>query len=164
LAEQRFLHGFGSSKYGSRYIEVNGPRAVYFGEDKEVALHECIVTTGQADPRRFPPHIIFSVNVALASILDLGEVSVQVRLGTSMTELVEPWRLKQARKEVVPTQILGKVIFESGRYEAIRYPSAQLPGHSCMVVFYERVVAPSLIEIVDPEGHIYERIPIAPPA
>jgi hypothetical protein len=38
LTEQRFLRGFGSSKYGARYTPVDGPRTVYFGEDTEVAL------------------------------------------------------------------------------------------------------------------------------
>lgn len=159
LTEQRFLHGFGSSKSGARYTPVAGPRTVYFGEDKEVALEECILTGSVGDANAFPPLIIFSARVSLISLLDLGDLEIQKLLGTSEKELVEPWRLKQARKEEVPTQVLGKVACESGRYEAIRYPSARLRGHYCVVVFNERVISPSFVEIIDPDGHIYERIP-----
>ena len=159
LSEQRFLHGYGSSKHGARYTPINGPRAVCFGEDRDGALAESILTGNLNDPMQFPPHIIFSVKVSLASLLDLGDLTIQQQLETSEPELVEPWRLKQARGELVPTQILGKIVCESGRYQAIRYPSAQLRGHYCVVVFNEHVVAPSFVEIIDPDGNLRERIP-----
>jgi RES domain-containing protein len=95
----------------------------------------------------------------LDSVLDISKKEIQETLATTLQEIKAPWRLSQARGELVPTQTFGQAVFDSGRYQAIRYPSAKVPDKTCIVIFIERLNPPSFIEIYDPHGNLKERIP-----
>ena len=113
----------------------------------------------RAVPRLAPPVILFQVRVELDRVLDLTNEHVQAALKTDTTELIATWRLRQSRGIAVPTQNLGRHVFNGGRFQAIRYPSARDSEGKCLAVFPERVVAPSLVEVFDPYGELIGRIP-----
>ena len=83
---------------------------------------------------------------------------MQARVGTNAAELVAPYLLEALKGETA-TQQLGRLTYLSGRFEAIRGPSAQRPGGHTIAVFSERVVAPSKLEVYDPDGILTEELP-----
>jgi hypothetical protein len=116
---------------------------------------------------RYPPWAVFAVEGFLSEALDLTDPFVQTQLGTSVAELTGDWRYSQtlflAGKGLLPpTQLLGKLAFESGRFVAIRYPSAKRTGRGLGVaVLADRLKAtpPSYLEVYDPHRRIRQRIP-----
>lgn len=116
---------------------------------------------------RTPPWVLFAVEGFLEKVLDLTEPAIQSRLGTSLAELTGDWRFSQAlhsRGEgpLPPTQLLGKLAYESERIGAIRYHSAKNTGQGFgFVVFSDRlhVRQASFLEVYDPHGLIRQRIP-----
>jgi RES domain-containing protein len=153
------LHGYGSPQYGARYTPVGGPRCIYLGEDPETALQEAILSGEPVDPGRFPPKVVCAVTGELTSVLDVTQKEIQASLGTTREELTAGWRMLQRLGQRVPTQLLGAAVFETGRYQAIRFPSARAQGKACYVVFNDRVIPPSYLEIYDPERRLLDRIP-----
>ena len=65
---------------------------------------------------------------------------------------MKPWRESQDifEKEAY-TQKLGRRIFESDKFEGIRYPSAKVNGEYNNVIFPDRLKRKSRINIYDPE-------------
>ncbi|WP_156345443.1 RES family NAD+ phosphorylase [Verrucomicrobium spinosum] len=62
--------------------------------------------------------------------------------------------------EKSPTQELALAAYASGRIAAIKYGSAKHPGGVNLVVFPDRLVAPSTdyLEVYDPHGSLPQRI------
>jgi RES domain-containing protein len=137
---------------------------LYMAEDRETAFAEAHQIGASIkrqqpaadDPRR--PTVVVSVKVSLDSALDVSDPAVQAALGTDLGELLRPWRRAQCRGPV-PTQQLGLATFASGRFQAIRYPSARLRGRCCLAIFTDRVVPPAYVEVYDPDRNIDQRIP-----
>ena len=55
---------------------------------------------------------------------------------------------------VAPTQALGTVAYDQGRFEALRVPSAQDPKASNLVVFPDRLRPGSQVRVYDDSGLI----------
>jgi hypothetical protein len=133
-------------------------------EDQTTALAEALRVgavirrsrASTAEPHR--PTVLVSAVARLESVLDLGAPGVQEALDTSRSELLRPWRLAQ-RRGPVPTQELGAAIFASGRFQALRFPSAQLDARCCLAIFPDRLREPAFVEIYDPDGNIRQRVP-----
>lgn len=150
---------------GARYTPIGGPASLYMAEDVATTLAEVsgisatILSLHPALAPPTPPIVLITARVSLESVLDVTIEGVRAALGTSLTELLATWRMRQNRGQVVPTQQLGQAVFESGRFQAIRYPSHKSPGKACLVMFPDRITDPSFIEVHDPIGNLRQRIP-----
>lgn len=110
---------------------------------------------------------MFAVTGVLEKILDLTDPRVQSRLGTSFSELVEPWRVPQARYlrgegPFPPTQLLGQVAYETGSILGMKFDSAKNANEGFnVVVFSDRLTrgGSSFLEVHDPHGFIRQRLP-----
>jgi len=78
-----------------------------------------------------------------------------------MQELTGEWRVTQVEGQEAPTQVLGRVAFQSERFDAIRFPSSKNPGGVCVAVFAERLTADgrAFIAVYDPDDNLAQRIP-----
>ena len=160
------LYARSSSDRGARFTARGGPETLYMAEDITTAYREVDRTYRKVEgleprvvPPVAPPVILFSIQVELERVLDLGNAALQAALGTPPAELTATWRLRQSRRLPVPTQTLGQLVFASGRFQAIRYPSARDADGFCLALFPERVMAPSLVEVYDPYGELVGRLP-----
>jgi len=145
--------------------------AAYLASDPLTALEEvgAIFDSPNTPPStlRTPPWTVFAVDGVLEKVLDLTDLRVQNRLGTSTTELTGNWRYSQSlhlqgHGPLPPTQLIGKLAHESGRIIAMRYHSAKRTGQGVgFVVFSDRLVAKasSFLEVYDPNDKIRQRLP-----
>lgn len=63
---------------------------------------------------------IFHVRCALDYVLDLTDPDVCASLGITEKDLFAPW---ETAKRPTATQRLGELVWQSGRFDAIRFPS-----------------------------------------
>ncbi|MBI3827297.1 MAG: RES family NAD+ phosphorylase [Candidatus Rokubacteria bacterium] len=154
------LSGVPGRERGGRYNPSGGARTTYIAESAETALSEGLrpfLGSGVA-PALTRPLVMLTVRGQLHRVLDLLDPQAQARVGTNAAELVAPYLLEALRGET-PTQRLGRLTYLSGRFEAIRGPSAQRPTGHTIAVFSERVVVPSKLEVYDPDGILTEELP-----
>lgn len=137
-----------------RYTRA-GIAALYLGEGEDAAAAEVKQHPGLSGFARKPtsPDSVYHVEANLSAVLDLTTETMHATLGTSLEELIAPWRLMSP---AAPTQQLGAAAYSHGGFEAIRYPCA--PLHSagsvgaCLVIFRDRVRPKSTVRIFDPKG------------
>ena len=121
------------------------------GEKESVATAEAKQEPGLRgfDEEPAVPSVIFFVDVSVSAVLDVTRPDVQVALGTNEKELLANWRTISD----APTQILGNAVYNSGRFEGIRYRSAAAEKESkegyCLVLFRDRKLASSKVLIYD---------------
>jgi len=158
------LWGLGSATSGARFTPRGGFQSVYLATDPITALAEVAgvfvhpqVPAVTLQPQ---PWVIMTVRGILRSVLDLTDADIMAKLGSNRQELTGPWRLAGAGTAHAPTQILGRVCFESGRFDAIRYFSSKnSPTGVCVAVFPDRLTGGAFIEVFDPNGDLVQRIP-----
>ena len=155
-----------SSSKGSRFVAKGAHDALYLAQDPNTAYMEVDRAYKKVEelepslvPQPAPPVILFNCRVELERVLDLTNTDVLKVLKTSEAELKVTWRLNQSRGKPIPTQILGGIVYRSGRFQAIRYHSARDPQGKCLVIFPDLVIAPSFVEVFDPFGGLVGRIP-----
>ncbi len=159
------LFSEGARRVGARYTPIGGPASLYLAHDPQTAyaeanrVHTQAWSGATADAPPLPPTVLISVRVRLNSILDITDIALQQTLDTSHQELLRPWRLAQSRGHSVATQTLGQAVFDSGVFQAIRYPSTQSFEGRCLVVFPDRLIAPASIETIDQHLNIPQRLP-----
>lgn len=158
------LWGMGSKTAGGRYTPRNLFETVYLAEDMVTALTEitAVVRTGPAGLATLAtnPWALISVHGVLLSALNLIDPAIVVKLGTTAQELTGEWRYTQAGGGEAPTQLLGRVCYDSKRFDAIRYPSSKNPTKGCCVaVFPDRLKSPAFVEVYDPYGNLAQRLP-----
>jgi RES domain-containing protein len=160
------LFSEGARQRGARYTPRGGPASLYLALDPQTAYAEANrvhtrawmnVQTGGAPA--LPPTVLISVQIRLQTVLDLTDTGIRKVLQTSTAELLRPWRLAMGRGIPVATQLLGQAVFDSGRYQALWYPSAQSTGAHCLVVFPERLAPPAYVETIDRHGNLPHRLP-----
>ena len=162
------LYSLAAPAAGARFTPIGGPSMLYFAEDAETAYEEAnqvgSLVRSVLGVAAAPPTVLVAASVKLSAVLDLTDSSVQAALSISLAELAAPWRLASARSASARTkkpmtQRLGQAIFDSGRFQALRYESSRLPGHRCVAIFTGRVAAPDFVEVHDPHHNISQRIP-----
>jgi RES domain-containing protein len=174
VVRQRFLGSplstVGASRFGARFTPIGGPDMLYLAEDPLTAFveyHQQALTTIHThdDPfiARFATAgtIVPQVVLAHGRVLDLTRQEVRHALGTDLVELTAPWR-GTAAPVLPPTQTIGQEAFNSGLFDAIRYPSVRNPNGVCLTVFVTRLVAggPGYIDLDDSaHGGPKQRIP-----
>ena len=137
-------------------------RTIYMAADAQTAYAEATRYSQNLALQAMPIVATASINCLLENVLDVCDRAVQSALGTTEAELTAPYIRAQGRGELVPTQELSKAVFDSGLFQAIRYPSAQPTGTVCFVVYYERLLSPSFLELIDPTGAFIYRLPPQP--
>jgi RES domain-containing protein len=157
------LYSLGAPAHGARYTPRGGMATLYMAEGQETAFaeaHQIGTAIKRQDPSSEPrrPTVLVSARVHLDSVLDVADPALHASLGTDVKELLRPWRRAQCRGAVA-TQQLGLAVFTSGRFQAIRYPSARLAGRCCFAIFTDRLAGAAFVEIYDPDGNVYQRIP-----
>ncbi len=159
------LFSEGARQRGARYTPLGGPASLYLALDPQTAyaeanrVHTQVWSGAAATSPALPPTVLISVRVRLETILELTDTAVQHALQITERDLLRPWRLAQSRGQQVETQVLGKAVFDSGSFQAMRYPSAQSWGTQCVVVFPERLATPAYVETVDQHLNIPQRLP-----
>jgi RES domain-containing protein len=153
---------------GSRYVLPQGPMALYTAFDADTAHREgnqifyqaanaaagpALVRAGALRPDAV---VLIGTHVRVSRLLDLREPAVRASLGIlTLSELAGPWRFMPN----APTQLLGDTVFNDGQFEGMVYPSAQNPGHDCLVLFPARLLPPSRVDFADPVTQLTARLP-----
>lgn len=159
------MWGIGSFVSGGRYNPPNRFETIYLAEDPITALAETwrVFQHPQAPQGitfRTPPLVHIAIDGVLLNVLDVTDQNVQKAIGTTYQELTGEWRLTQAGGIEAPTQILGRVAYTVGRFDAIRAPSSKnAPGGACVAVFPNRLVGGAYLEVYDPYGDLAQRLP-----
>jgi RES domain-containing protein len=158
------LWGMGSANSGARFTPRGGFETVYLAEDPVTALAEAalVISHPQAPPLTFrtPPWVHIAVDGVLIAVLDLSKEAIRTALGTNLQELTGEWRYSQDGSLQAPTQSLGRLCFETTRYDGIRFCSSKNHPHGlCVAVFTERLKSPAYIEVYDPYDNLAQRLP-----
>lgn len=154
------LYDLGPRGSGQRYTPIGGQLALYVAEHPYTSYVEAtgmFSSVAALAQQHAPAEVTLQFNVSLESVLDLTLAANQLLLETTTIELTRSWEWQMAMGQPVPTQILGEVAFNTGRFQAIRFPSAKITGEPNLVIWTERVTAPSFIESTDP--NYPQRIP-----
>ena len=158
------LWGMGSRVSGARFTPPGAFETIYLAEDPVTALAEValVIRHPQAPPLNFrtPPWVLITVDGMMLSVLDLTDAGIQAAVGTTPQELTGEWRYTQAEGKEAATQLLGRIGYQTGRFDGIRYPSSKNPPHGvCMAVFPNRLNPPAFLEVYDPHGNLAQRLP-----
>lgn len=154
------LYDLGPRQSGQRYTSVGGPRALYVSEHHGTSYVEAtgmFTSVAAIAQQPAPAEVTLQFRVRLEAVLDITVDANQKLLNTNDIELKRSWEWQMAMGQPVPTQILGDVAFNSGKFQAIRFPSARLTGDINLVIWTDRVVSPSFMECTDP--NYPQRIP-----
>lgn len=158
------LWGMGSRNSGGRFTPKGSFETVYLAEDPITAFREVwlFLQHPSAPPFtvRTPPLVHVAVDAVLLSALDVTDAGVQDALGTTRQELTGDWWSIQTQGLEAPTQTLGRVCYESGRFDAIRYYSSKNPPNGvCIAVLSERLRDQAYLEVYDPYDQLAQRFP-----
>jgi len=156
----------GAPQRGARFTPRGGFDTIYLASDHHTALIEVQAiyqsTSGLTVTRDRQPLAIVSVDGVLANVLDLTDEAIRRRLGTTLAELTGDWLYAQAIGLTPPTQLLGRIAYETGRIVGLRYVSAKSPPTGTgLAAFADRLVPGevSYLEVVDPHGLVRQRVP-----
>lgn len=126
---------------GQRYTPKGGARGIYMAEGIKAAQGEASQRGLAAlKPNKVDTRIQMDMKVKLESVLDLGNAGIRRRLQSSIQELKSPWK-----GGLIPpyswsaTWLLGQAVYESERFDGIRFPSAQVNQHYCVLILTERI-------------------------
>lgn len=134
----------------TRFVPLNGPEVLYSAFELETAYREfnqrffhtltgpfgpALIASGGLRP---DPAALIGVHLNVSRLLDLRSPVVLQLLNTNNGELLAPW---QTVPNPTPTQQLGEATFLDNWFEGVAYPSAQHPGHDCVVLFRRRLLA-----------------------
>jgi RES domain-containing protein len=161
------LYSHGPVHRGGRYTPKGAMPTLYVAEQPATALAEANPVAASLSAAGAPagpisPTVVYSFEVHLPSVLDLTDVATRASLQIAEGDLVAPWEHLQARGEKVRTQELGSWVFETGRFTAIRFPSAIQPGGHCMAIFTDRIVPPAFVRVYDQNALLQGQLPAVP--
>lgn len=159
------LYTLGPGRSGQRYTPKGGPSALYVAEDivtAQAEYHRVDRIVLVADPSYLlspNPIVQLTIEVNLEHVLDLTDLTIQDALGTTTAELTGPWRKQMIRKLFCPTQVLATAVYNHGVIQALRYPSARGNEFSNLIIWEERLLLPSFVQVRDTTGTLSARIP-----
>jgi RES domain-containing protein len=163
------------SSAANRY-NPSGYNTLYFGEDFFSAYTETVQEQGglllDSPTREVPstgavgteivrpePVVLFGASAHVDRLLDLADEGIRTKLGVSLESLRGPWRWEHSQGHIPITHRIGVAVFDSSRFEAIRYPSSKAQQHCCWVIFVDRLGPTSYIEVADSAGYLSGRLP-----
>ena len=157
LTGQQALSTIGSRKIGGRYNPSKILEALYLADTPHNAFLEVDPkrkTMDGAPPINCAPRIILTVEYQLQKVLDVTNPITQNRLGTNPHELTASgWRELNDEGLLAPTQILGIVVYQQG-IEAMKVPSAIIPGAHNLVIFPDRLLPNSYVTVFDEDDYV----------
>jgi RES domain-containing protein len=153
------LWGGAAKINGARFTPVGGFDSVYLAWEPITALLEVqalVLMPGGNVPLRTAPWALVMVDGVVSRVLDLTDASTLRTLGSNDQEMTGAW----VKMKNPPTQELARAAHSSGKIAAIKYGSAKHPGGVNLVVFPDRLVAPSTdyLEVYDPYGSLPQRV------
>lgn len=113
--------------------------------DGETAVQEA----GLVDKFQLPPSILITVEVNLQLVLDFENPKTIEDLDIDYERLFSNWRYPSHKESY--TQTIGRLVYESRRFEAIRYPSVRVKDKFNLAVFPQLLKKSSVIKIYDPD-------------
>ncbi len=139
--DKNCFYDLGPHVSGKRYTPKGGARGIYMAEGIKAALGEATQNGLAAlNPNRVATRNQMDIKVKLESVLDLGDARIRRRLQTSINELKLPWKGGLLPPYSWPvTWLLGQAVFESERFDGIRYPSKEVNRHYCVLILTERL-------------------------
>jgi RES domain-containing protein len=161
----------GAVEYGARFIPKGGFDGVHLASDPFTAFLEVeavfITAAGKVVSDTNPPWTWVTVEGVVENVVDLTDSVLWERFRTSESELTGNWRPGQDRHlrgegPLPPTQVFGKVAYETGRALGIRYPSAKNTGKGVnLVIFPDRLQkgGGSYLQVYDPKKLLNQRLP-----
>jgi RES domain-containing protein len=158
------LWSLGPGKSGQRFTPPGGPPALYLAESPQTTLFEGNALSASLfalvkDRPVIPATVTISVRVELMHVLDLTDRKVVGTIEMTHAELVCPWRELVLKGEHVPTHALAEVAYKVPGLQAIRFPSNQDPAGVNLVIWTRKVKSPCYIEVEDPGGTLWQRVP-----
>jgi RES domain-containing protein len=157
LATPTPISGIGAKLYGARFTPVGSYETIYFAEDPLTAFHEFHHINLQLiqdidDPfavrlavfTLLPPRVVLEP----IKVLDVTRPEIRTALGTSLNEITGAWQVPPVPGPP-PTHLLGEETYNSGLFQAIRYPSARRAGGYCLAVFPDRLTPSGSIDLDD---------------
>ncbi len=153
------LWGGAAKVAGARFTPQGSFDSIYLAHHPVTALVEVsalVTVPGGPAPVWTPPWVVVAVDGILNHVLDLTDPVTLAALGTNPQEVTGAW----ATVRYPPTQLLGRLAYDSGRIAGIRYASAKHAGGLNLVAFPDRIpgVAGSFLLVYDPHGHLAQRI------
>ncbi len=158
------LWSLGPSMSGQRFTPIGGPPALYVAESLQTTLYEgnalaaalfAHVSTRPA----IPATITISVKAKLLHVLDLTDLSVVKALGLTKKDLFCRWKELMLRGLEVPTHTLADVAYRIPGLQGIRFPSNQDAAGVNLVIWSRKLKSPCYIEVDDPSGMLWQRVP-----
>jgi RES domain-containing protein len=153
------LWGGAAKTAGARFTPQGGFDSIYLAHDPITAFIEVsalILLPNGPVPVCTPPWVIVTVDGILNGLLDLTDAATLTALGTTAQEMTGTW----VPTPHPPTQLLGRMAYDSGRIAGIKYASAKHPGGLNLVVFPDRIaaVAGNFLQVYDPHGNLTQRL------
>ncbi|MGO8765804.1 MAG: RES family NAD+ phosphorylase [Limisphaerales bacterium] len=153
------LWGGAAKTVGARFTPIGSFDSIYLAHDPVTAFIEVsalILLPGGPVPVRTAPWVVVSVDGIINHLLDLTDAATLAALGTTAQEMTGTW----AAITHPPTQLLGRLAYDSGRIAGIKYASAKNPGGLNVAVFSDRIpiAAGNYLEVYDPHGNLAQRI------
>src|SRR6266849_2272753 len=94
------LWGMGSKRFGGRFTPRNSFETIYLAEDPVTALAEvsAVLLNPGGGVITLPslPWVTVTVQGTLIAVLDVSDMGIQAKLGTTSQELTGEWRYTQA--------------------------------------------------------------------
>jgi len=158
------LWGMGSKRFGGRFTPRDSFERIYLAMDPVTALTEVTAVLrnmqGGFATLQSQPWVVVTVQGVLVCVLDLSDAAIVSQLGSNHQELMGEWRYSQELNGEAPTQRLGRVCHQTGRFDGILYPSSKNPPHGAsLAVFPDRLRQTAFLEVYDPNGNLAQRLP-----
>ncbi len=153
------LWGGAAKTAGARFTPTGSFDSIYLAHDPITAFIEVsalILLPGGPVPVRSAPWVVISVDGILNNLLDLTDPTTLAALGATAQEMTATW----AATPHPPTQLLGRLAYNSGRIAGIKYASAKHPGGINVMVFPDRIsiATGNFLEVYDPHGNLAQRL------
>lgn len=162
------VSGIGAQHTPGRYNQAKPgqPPVTYLAMHPHVSMREYRYTTAAPKPNTpdfalaVPPVALFSVNFQLTRVLDLTDHGVRTALAVKPSELTGNWWLDNDGGAAADTQLLSEFVYNTRRFEAIKYASARSANRSdpmdlnCYAVFPDRLGSGSRLTVEPPESGV----------
>ena len=154
------LWGGAAKLQGARFTPSGGFDSIYLANDPITAFIEVsalILLPDGPVPVRSVPWVVITVDGIVNNLLDLTDPATLAALGTTAQEMTGTW----VATPHPPTQLVGRLAYDSGRISGIKYASAKNPGGINLVVYPNllAIAAGNYLEVYDPHGHLAQRLP-----
>jgi len=156
------LFDLGPASGGQRFTPIGGPPALYVSEHPATSYFEAnqlFASVAATARQEAPPTVILNLSVHIETVLDLTVPQIQQSLGTTLTELTGDWQWQMTIGGTVPTHMLAELAHLSGRFQAIRFPSSVENTVANLIIWTDRLVDPSFVQVNDRSGRLAQRIP-----